>query len=800
MRLWGELRARWRAWGAIALLIGVAGGAVLTAAAGARRTETAYPRFLRFARAADVVVSPQNTGLTGYYDALAKVDGVAALAPTVGIEVFATGLELANIQAVASPDRRYTTTAERPKIVKGRMYDPARVDEALADRNLARQYHLRVGSKLDVIAAPTTPKGPDLAHGRRMTIRIVGLAVTRDNPVAVNALGSQATLLTTPAFLGQFDPSVYSYDGAYIRLRPGTSRAAFLEQARALATRFPDTGSPLFVADEHQQAAKVDRAVRPQAIALGIFALLAALTSVFVVGQIMARQLFLASSDNPTLRSLGMSRADLIVLGLSQVALASTTGAVLAVIVAMAASPLTPIGPARIAEPYPGVAINWALLGGGALLIVGLLVAWVAWPAWKFASAPAGVQGPIESAGTGRPSRLVQAAARSGVPASATIGFRLALEPGWGSTAVPVRSAFAGTAFAVAAVAAAFTFGANLTRLVDTPRLYGQTWDVAVDTQFGQVPAPAADQFLSGQRGVTGWTFGDHGVVTLAGRDVPMVALTTGRGPELWPTLLEGRAPTSADEIVLGTKTLERIHHHLGETVPATVQGQPGTHPMRIVGRAVFPLFGAGGFTPTGLGEGAAVRDATPDPAGFNFFLVRFASRSSSNGAVIENKLRGMGVCPGDQVCGVFTAQRPVDINNYGRIRSTPMVLAGVLAVLAVVTLAHVLITSIRRRRRDLAILKTLGFLRGQVSSAVAWQATVLVGLALFIGLPAGVAAGRWVWMVFASRLGVAPDPRIPMTAVLLAVPAALAVANALAAGPGLVAGRLAPASVLRTE
>ena len=50
MRLRVELRARWRAWGVIAMLIGVAGAAVLTTAAGARRTDTAYGRYLRYAR------------------------------------------------------------------------------------------------------------------------------------------------------------------------------------------------------------------------------------------------------------------------------------------------------------------------------------------------------------------------------------------------------------------------------------------------------------------------------------------------------------------------------------------------------------------------------------------------------------------------------------------------------------------------------------------------------------------------------------------------------------------------------
>jgi ABC-type lipoprotein release transport system permease subunit len=117
-----------------------------------------------------------------------------------------------------------------------------------------------------------------------------------------------------------------------------------------------------------------------------------------------------------------------------------------------------------------------------------------------------------------------------------------------------------------------------------------------------------------------------------------------------------------------------------------------------------------------------------------------------------------------------------------------------------VATIAHLLVTSIRRRRRDLAVLKTMGFVRGQVSAAVAWQATTLVLLALFVGLPLGVAGGRWIWQVFADRIGINPDPRVPLLTLALFIPVALVVANLLAAGPGWVAGRLKPAPVLRTE
>ena len=99
-----------------------------------------------------------------------------------------------------------------------------------------------------------------------------------------------------------------------------------------------------------------------------------------------------------------------------------------------------------------------------------------------------------------------------------------------------------------------------------------------------------------------------------------------------------------------------------------------------------------------------------------------------------------------------------------------PVVLSGLLVLLAVGTLAHTLVTA-TRRRRDLAILKTLGFVRPQVRGTLAWQATTLAAVALLIGLPTGIAAGRWGWRIFAGQLGVLPDPEVPPLAIFIAVP-----------------------------
>ena len=128
------------------------------------------------------------------------------------------------------------------------------------------------------------------------------------------------------------------------------------------------------------------------------------------------------------------------------------------------------------------------------------------------------------------------------------------------------------------------------------------------------------------------------------------------------------------------------------------------------------------------------------------------------------------------------------------------LVLAAMLIVFAVGTLAHVLLTGVRRRRRDLALLKTLGFTRSQVLATVAWEASNFASVALLIGLPLGVLAGRWAWAYFATAAGAPAQATVPLPAVLLAIPVTLLIANLIAAWPGWTAARLRPALVLRTE
>src|SRR5207244_3555760 len=80
----------------------------------------------------------------------------------------------------------------------------------------------------------------------------------------------------------------------------------------------------------------------------------------------------------------------------------------------------------------------------------------------------------------------------------------------------------------------------------------------------------------------------------------------------------------------------------------------------------------------------------------------------------------------------------------------------------AVTALFLTLFASVRRRRQDLAVLKTIGFTRRQLAATVAWQATVAAIVGSAVGIPLGIALGRWLWTAFARQIYAVPQPAVP--------------------------------------
>jgi len=802
----------------LALLLGISGGVVLSAAAGARRTESAFPRLLDAVRAFDGTF---ETADLAEVEGLAQVAEHGRFASILVVPVTSTGrLEEKIGLAYASMDGGAFFRMERPKLLAGRLPHPERVNEALVNPALADRLGLSVGStvSLRVLAKDVAEDDIDslvigaaapAGIGRDVTFTVVGVGVSRDDIVADERDQRITRLVLTPAFFRAHVSGGAFVELTGVRLKAGSAAApAFVAEVERRFRGRPvyEGGSTVISNTRIDMEARVQRAVRPYVVALTLFALLVAVASLLAIGQALARRLVLDAAENPTLRALGMTSSQLGMVALARAGLVAVGAAALAVAVAVPGSAIMPIGPARLAEPTPGISVDGVVLGVGFVAIVVLVLAGAAVPAWLVGRVWAGVAGPAEWSG-GRRSRAADLLARAGLGPTSVTGVRMALESGQGRTAVPVRSALVGAALAVAAVLAASTFAGSLSRLISTPRLYGQDWDLAIDASWGFLTREQVVGVLGPDRSVEAFSAGIDAQVLIDGLSVPAVGLQDLKGSAA-PSIIAGRPARMADEIVLGTRTLRRLHRAVGDVV--TVGAGQDARPMRVVGRAVFPAIGRTEAAPTGLGTGAAltldglkaVAPGSP-PVGFNLVLVRLAP--GTDRTVVQRQLDDEPRLrtPFEIFTGkiqVLANQRPSDVVAFHRVRSTPLVLAGLLVALTVMILGHTLTTAVQRRRRDLAVLQALGFLRWQIAATVAWQASVLAVLSVLAGLPLGLAAGRWAWRAFAYQLGVEAGPRLPMAAVAIALPLALLVTNLVAVLPAGTAARTHSARELRSE
>jgi hypothetical protein len=313
---------------------------------------------------------------------------------------------------------------------------------------------------------------------------------------------------------------------------------------------------------------------------------------------------------------------------------------------------------------------------------------------------------------------------------------------------------------------------------------------------------PKAAAALRADPKIAGYTRGGFTGVRIG--QLRLMTLVLGGSGPAQPVITAGAAPTASDEVALGASTMRDARTRIGQAVDVVAdqaEGHPKPVRMRVVGTVIVP---PSPFLAVKLGEGAAMTlpgYLRTDPGaarqqGGLPFLVRFAPGVSRDAglAAVSHDITGL---PNPYVTA---AERPANVVSLASIAGLPVALSGLLALIAAGTLAHTLASSTRRRRRDLAIFKTLGFLRRQVRQAVAWQATTIAAIALLAGLPTGIAGGRWAWHYFAAQLGVLPEPAVPPAAILIAIPGALVMANLIAAAPARAAGRTQPATVLRTE
>jgi hypothetical protein len=482
-----------------------------------------------------------------------------------------------------------------------------------------------------------------------------------------------------------------------------------------------------------------------------------------------------------------------VAVAFGEVVVVGIGGAVVAAAVAVLLSPLGPIGAARLAEPSPGFAVDWVVLGIGAAAVLIATCVLGAWPAWRSGRIRTGPDVP-------RPSRVALALAAVGASVPAVCGVRFAFEPGTRARPVPTRASLVAAITAVLVVVAVITFANSLDHLVRTPRLYGAPANTLLELSAPGTPVdPAAilakvDSTLAHDGNVTGWSRLLINELDVDGHGVPTVALLPGPKP-VHPAMREGRAPRTSHEIALGATTISDLHLRLGSTVRLG-----GGTTARVVGVAVLPVAAQyPGADKAGLGDGALVSASAVrllgDPYQSANFLVRTTAGTSG---ALANRIRS--VVPEGINVEVSGLPESPKISALKALRATPVVLAALLVALITTTVVHALVVAVRRRRQDVAIMRTMGLRPGQVVRTSLWQATSIALVAGAIGVPLGIVVGRWAWVVLARSLGVFEHPVVPLLVIGLAGVVVITVANLVGLVPGWRLSRRAPAYALRAE
>jgi ABC-type antimicrobial peptide transport system permease subunit len=777
-----ELRARWKAWILLGILAGATAGVAAAGFAGARRTENAVPDYVAAAHVPTAALLANDPAFGP--DArrqVAELPGVAKAYPfMVGVsaEVLSPG-KLGDVSASLFPVSPASITIMTGRLVAGRLPDPSRADEVVVDENARDRFALPLGSTmvlgqtvegLGQVPPQFAPSGGVQAF--RQKLRVVGIA---------KSVSSDASWTPSSGFYAKYGTHMPQIVNLFVDLRGGPAAIPkFTDQAGRVL------GHPVNIEDTNDLFGirKATNVTDLERDGLLLFALAALLGGGVLVGQALVRTVSASAADLPTWRAIGADRRLAMVALVVPTLVTALVGTVTMLVVAIALSSRFPLGTARDYDLHLGTHADWAVLGLAVLTVaLGLLLvaSGAAW--WRVNHRTR-----IDT----RPSLVDRVVAPMSRAPALMIGARLAGEPGRGRRAVPVRSALVGAIAGVLGVVGCLTFRAGIQDAITQPRRSGVVWNFGIAAGGGTIPAQTVRAVAQDHEVRSALHATWHRAVTVDGHPVPMFATRPVTG-EMRFVILDGHRPRGPGELALAPTTLHELHAKIGDEV--RVGSDPGVK-VRVVGEALLPATSHTDYDQSGwmtaAGLRAAVRGGVSDAE--DYLLVRW--RSGVDTTAAQRKLVRIA---GSELFPI-PATLPVAVADLARIEDLPLALAGFFALLACATVAHALVTTVRRRRHDLAVLRSIGFTRRQTRGAVAWQATLLAVAGIVVGVPLGIATGRLTWRWLADDFPIAYVPPLALLAVLVVATVALLLANALAAGPAHFASRIRPADALRVE
>lgn len=767
-----EVRRRWPALVALAVLAALGGALVTSATALGRRTLTSFDRLGAATQPADAVVFV-NAGA----QALAALAALPGVESSWTVDLGVAGLNDENVYlGIIGSAEDPPPGLVRPLVIEGRAPDPSATDEVMTSDAVAADMAaagIEVGDTLplrfltrdDYWSFDTgfgDPAGP------QVDVRLVGVY-----QIAGGSEGAPP-MVASPGFVRAHPEALAAGSVVFLRLREGADGIGALRGTLdGLADDHPlpaaaEEFDPFQLALPGDARQEFDTTARVLGAGLAALAAVAALVTLVLLAQGFNRYHGAASEAEAVHAALGLTSGQLVAARLVAALPVALGAAALVLVASVATSDLEPLGSLRSFEPHPGRSVNAAVVVAGAVVtaLVVLATSLITMVVTNRRARRRRRRGELAESGT--------AAWPVGRPGAIGVRFTFGAD----RSAAPLRSAIAGVAVAVLGVAAGLVFATSLDRLVSTPARYGWGGELSII----DADAQAAQRVIE-DPAVAGATRFTQTTVRIGGDRRFVTAYEDLVGDAGW-WVSTGALPTAPDQVLLEPRLAEELGAGVGDDISAG----PAVR-LRVVGIGVGPNFGSGSF-----GEQALVT-----PAGAE----RLAGTSPFTEIVLD-------VAPGRSVDEVEASYRddyemgraapPAEIRNLSELGRLPELLTAFLAMIGLGAMANALWVSVRRRRRDLAVLRVLGHTPRQTAVTVVTMSLVATIVGVVIGLPLGIAIGRTVWRLVAESSAVEGDALLTGL-VLVGVPvAAVAVALLVAAPAAWAAAGRRPGSALRAE
>ncbi|MEP7201674.1 MAG: ABC transporter permease [Ilumatobacteraceae bacterium] len=722
-----ELRRRWAPLALLFVLVAVGGGATITATAGARRTETAFPRMLDATNEPNIgVLGVDDSGFfdldPALLDEVMQIDGVTGAVEFAWMTVAPTSFP--NFFSLAIVDRRGESL--RPLWLEGT--EPHDLSELAADvvimnEAMIDQVDQRFGDTVTLesltpeqMAESLDQQSTIVPGGPAMDVRIVGIS---RGPEDVSD-APDPFLLLPPAFYDKYHDSIGScMCNVLVNADPRSIDAVEAH----LAEIYPNAT----IEGQEDFESRISDTVALQHRAWLLIALAAAAAGIVTLYLACSRVGRLVLAGDATRAALGMTNLERRLGRLLVMVPSMVFGAIGAVCVAYLLSPLSPVGLTRLAEPDPG--FRWeptiVIAGAAIVLVLALAIAAVA-------------------SLTSRDERASRRTAGWRVGPALAFGNRLAFGHG--------RGAIIGVFLSSAGLVGALTLQHSIDRVLVTPALYGADFHLTNLLDSGSDKRALAEQLVPDP---------DLEAVAIVWVQLPSAPLVHVVGPggeaDVDPNAFEsikgtisikqteGRSPGRPDEVVIGAALMEQLGVRIGDRI--TAGGYTGDVELAVVGDNLDP----------GV-----------DLAGAGFSMTLDGLRG-----VIEPRIGGAVArfAPGaDQAAGIdrystlgFTpVVPPSEVGNIGQLGGLPARVGQLLALLGIGALVNAIVLTVRLGRREVALHRALGFTSRQVVTVYIWQGVITTLIGVVVGGSVGFVAGRAINRELVGNVGAIAETVLP--------------------------------------